>query len=52
MLVYVMLSGYMPFKGKDMKETLLRVKIGHIDFSLKVWKDRSVLAKDFIIKLI
>jgi len=51
-LVYVMLSGYMPFKGKDMKETLLRAKTGFIDFSLQAWKDRSVLCKDFLIRLI
>ena len=33
-LAYVMLSGYMPFKGKDMKDTLARAKSGRIDFKL------------------
>lgn len=36
-LTYIMLSGYMPFKGKDVKETLRKVKQGNIDFSLPVW---------------
>lgn len=36
-LVYIMLSGYMPFKGKNLKETLLKVKAGHIDLSRPIW---------------
>ncbi len=51
-LTYIMLSGYMPFKGKDIHDTLSKVKAGNIDFTLPIWKDISTSAKEFIVKLI
>ena len=51
-LVYIMLSGCMPFKGKDVKETLSKVKQGFVDFTLPVWSDISMEAKVFVSQLL
>ena len=51
-LVYIMISGYMPFRGKNVQETLERVKKGKLDFDIPIWKDRTTLSKDFISRLI
>jgi calcium-dependent protein kinase len=40
-LLYIMLSGYMPFKGRDGRETLIKVKAAKPDFKLAVWKNIS-----------
>lgn len=47
-----MLSGCMPFKGKDVKETLQKVKQGFVDFSLTVWSSISMEGKVFVSQLL
>lgn len=51
-LVYIMLSGYMPFKGKDTRETLALAKFGKPNFNLPVFNNISVEAKRFIVALL
>lgn len=40
-LLYIMLSGCMPFKGKNLNETIELVRKGEPKFELKVWSQIS-----------
>lgn len=51
-LIYVMLSGRMPFKGNSLKETIQKVKSGEVGFKSEVWNTVSQEAKIFIMKLL
>ena len=47
-LIHIMLSGFMPFKGKNMNETIKKVKYKPIVFTDPVWSDISMLGKLFV----
>ena len=51
-LVYIMLSRCMPFKGNNVKETLSKVKKGFVDFTLPIWSKISMEAKLFVAGLL
>jgi calcium-dependent protein kinase len=50
--MYILLSGYMPFQGKDFDEIFSRIRIGKISFDYEEFKHVSQEGKDLITKLI
>ncbi len=52
-MTYLMLSGSLPFSGKDEHEIAKNVVYSKVDFERKpIWKEISKEAKDFISKLL
>lgn len=51
-LVFMMLSGRVPFPGQSDEDIQNRVKIGQFTFKNNRWKDVSTQAKDFICRLL
>lgn len=51
-ILYILLSGYPPFKGRSDTVTLENVKLGQYDLSRECWKDISDSAKDLISKML
>ena len=52
-MTYLMLSGSLPFTGKDEHEIAKSVVYSKVDFERKpIWKEISKEAKDFILKLL
>ena len=52
-MTYLMLSGGLPFTGKDEREIARNVVYSRVNFEKKpIWKEISNEAKDFIIKLL
>jgi calcium-dependent protein kinase len=51
-LLFILLSGYPPFDGKNNAEILNRAKKGKFSFDKPIWQDVSTLAKDLISKLL
>ena len=52
-MTYLMLSGSLPFSGKDEHEIAKNVVYSKVDFEKKpIWKEISKEAKDFICKLL
>lgn len=51
-ILYILLSGYPPFHGKDNKEILDKVKTGKFNFDTKAWRKVSDYAKDLIRRLL
>jgi serine/threonine protein kinase len=51
-LIYIMLSGQMPFRGRNLQETVTIVKKGQVRFKSSVWTAVSDQAKEFILKLL
>lgn len=47
-ILYILLSGFPPFHGKDNKEILRKVKIGEFAFETKYWGKVSEHAKNLI----
>ena len=50
-LLYVMLSGFMPFGGNNTSETLNKVKRAVYDFNLPVFDKTSDSCKNLLIKM-
>jgi calcium-dependent protein kinase len=40
-LIYIMLSGYMPFKGANLNETITKVKKGEVNLKSSIWANVS-----------
>lgn len=51
-ILYLMLSGFPPFKGKDNTEILMNVYNGSFSFRNKIFKNISVEAKDLITRFL
>ena len=51
-VMYILLSGYMPFQGKDFDEIFNKIRIGTISFEYEEFKHVSPEGKDLISKLI
>ncbi|XP_045126429.1 serine/threonine-protein kinase par-1-like [Portunus trituberculatus] len=51
-LVYVLLTGFLPFGGDTDQETFLEITIGELDFPEELFEDISAEAIDFIKKLL
>jgi calcium-dependent protein kinase len=51
-ILYVLLSGVTPFYGKDQKDILKSIVMGHYTFNLKPFKACSDEVKDLISKLL
>mmetsp|Transcript_15609 Transcript_15609/g.45047 ORF Transcript_15609/g.45047 Transcript_15609/m.45047 type:complete len:520 (+) Transcript_15609:49-1608(+) len=51
-LMFVVLAGSMPFAGRTDAEVRARVRRGHYDFKLPVWRSISKAAKDLIKNLL
>lgn len=51
-IAFIMLGGYQPFKGRDVKEVYESVKRGKVQFEPKYWKGVSKEARDFIGRLL
>ena len=51
-IAFILLSGKLPFYGKNTLMTLEHVKTGKFSFSGKIWNHVSDLAKDFISRLL
>ena len=51
-ILYIMLSGYPPFDGKDNIEIFNKIKRMQFDFSKSIWNGVSDSAKDLISKLL
>lgn len=51
-ITYILLSGKSPFRGRDDRETLLKIQDGKWSFDEAWWKNISADAKDFISKLL
>lgn len=51
-ITYILLSGRSPFRGRDDRETLLKIQEGKWSFDESWWKNISAEAKDFISKLL
>lgn len=51
-ILYILLSGEPPFKGKDDKEVLASIERGQYSFDKENWKYISAQAKDLISKMI
>lgn len=52
MLVYVLLTGFLPFGGDTDQETFLEITLGELDFPEELFEDISAEAIDFIKKLL
>lgn len=50
--MFILLSGYPPFNGKNDKEILEKVKAGDFKFKASIWKSISQEAKDLIISML
>lgn len=51
-LVYVLLTGFLPFGGDTDQETFLQISRGELDFPEELFEDISAEAIDFIKKLL
>lgn len=51
-ITYILLSGRSPFRGKDDRETLSRIREGKWSFDESWWKNISAEGRDFISKLL
>ena len=51
-IIYLMLSGYLPFKGKNEKQMAESIKNSPLNFSTPEWDNISEDAKDFIAHLL
>jgi calcium-dependent protein kinase len=51
-ILYILLSGYPPFDGKDNSEIMKNVKAGNFSFEKSIWTHVSAQAKDLIQKLL
>ena len=51
-VMYILLSGYMPFPGKDFLEIFEKIRSGKIHFDYEEFKHVSQEGKDLIKKLI
>ena len=51
-LTYIMLTGEMPFKGKNTQDTMLLAQKGVLNFRRKNFSILSPLSKEFILSLI
>ncbi|KAG0713245.1 Death-associated protein kinase related [Chionoecetes opilio] len=51
-LVYVLLTGFLPFGGDTDQETFLEITLGELDFPEELFEDISAEAIDFIKKLL
>lgn len=49
--MYLMLCGYQPFEGEDMREIFARISKGMFDFSRREWEGISENAKELIRKM-
>lgn len=52
MILYVILSGHLPFPGKTQEEVEIRIASGEIDFSHVEFKTVSENGKDLIRELL
>ena len=50
-ILYIMLSGNMPFGGENAEEIIKSILEGHISFTEKVWRNVSKEAIDLVIKM-
>lgn len=51
-ILFILLSGYPPFHGKDNREILERVKAGSYNFDTRSWRKVSEYSKDLVRKLL
>eukprot|EP01055_Gregarina_sp_Pseudo9_P005698 Gregarina_sp_Pseudo_9__5697@NODE_815_length_2174_cov_11_253396_g766_i0_p1_GENE_NODE_815_length_2174_cov_11_253396_g766_i0NODE_815_length_2174_cov_11_253396_g766_i0_p1_ORF_typecomplete_len604_score87_23Pkinase/PF00069_25/2e78Pkinase_Tyr/PF07714_17/1_1e43EFhand_7/PF13499_6/8_7e12EFhand_7/PF13499_6/1_7e16EFhand_8/PF13833_6/6_6e06EFhand_8/PF13833_6/1_7e05EFhand_8/PF13833_6/1_3e08EFhand_11/PF08976_11/2_8e05EFhand_11/PF08976_11/5_7e11EFhand_1/PF00036_32/4_2e03EFhand_1/PF00036_32/9_2e05EFhand_1/PF00036 len=51
-ILYILLSGYPPFHGKDNREILEKVKTGNYNFDTRAWRRVSDYAKDLVRRLL
>lgn len=51
-LTYIMLTGEMPFKGKNTQETMLQAQKGVLNFRRKNFSSLPTSSKEFIMSLI
>eukprot|EP01053_Blabericola_migrator_P002701 Blabericola_migrator_1__2700@NODE_1768_length_3821_cov_86_086841_g734_i3_p1_GENE_NODE_1768_length_3821_cov_86_086841_g734_i3NODE_1768_length_3821_cov_86_086841_g734_i3_p1_ORF_typecomplete_len607_score87_73Pkinase/PF00069_25/5_6e78Pkinase_Tyr/PF07714_17/2_3e43EFhand_7/PF13499_6/5_7e12EFhand_7/PF13499_6/3_1e16EFhand_8/PF13833_6/1_1e02EFhand_8/PF13833_6/4_1e06EFhand_8/PF13833_6/2_1e05EFhand_8/PF13833_6/3_3e09EFhand_11/PF08976_11/2_6e05EFhand_11/PF08976_11/4_3e11EFhand_1/PF00036_32/4_2e03EFhand_1/PF len=51
-ILYILLSGYPPFHGKDNREILEKVKTGSYNFDTRAWRRVSDYAKDLVRRLL
>ena len=51
-VMYILLSGYMPFPGKDFEEIFQKIRSGKIHFDYDEFKHVSQEGKDLIKKMI
>ena len=52
MILYILLSGQLPFKGKTKKAILDQIASGTYDFEGKEWQNISEDAKNYVSKLL
>mmetsp|Transcript_43147 Transcript_43147/g.50593 ORF Transcript_43147/g.50593 Transcript_43147/m.50593 type:complete len:149 (-) Transcript_43147:54-500(-) len=51
-LMYIILSGYLPFTGSSQNEVFIKILKGKIIMDQPEWSDRSVESKDLLKKLL
>ena len=51
-IIYLLVSGKVPFEGNTDQEIISKIKAGKVDFTGGVWDDISHCAKDLISKLL
>jgi len=51
-LVYVMLSGYLPFAGNNTNEVFAKILLGRVQMDQPEWKEISEDAKDMVRQLL
>ena len=51
-ILYIMLSGYLPFTGKNAPEVFGRIKQGDYNFKMKEWDKVSVHGKNLVKRLL
>jgi len=51
-IIYILLCGYPPFRGRDDRDTLALIKLGNVNFDPKEWSVISADAKDLILRLL